>query len=126
MAPSEAELWSGAWWCAEAEHLSALDVYLRHTTGARLFRAVLHPVGEDTALRWLSSAAAALESRVAAEGHAEAQFHLGLIYSGTNKVGHDYHQGRGVTRDVDRAIALYAQAGEQGHARALLNLGVAF
>jgi hypothetical protein len=51
---------SGAWWRADAD-VSALDVYLRHTTGSRLFRRALSPLGEELSLHVLSSLAVALE-----------------------------------------------------------------
>ena len=45
-------------------------------------------------------------------GHAGSQLNLGLVYN----------QGRGVARDVDRAIELYTQAVEGGYAAAYNNL----
>ena len=59
------KLRSGAWWRPEPSQLSALDVYLRHTSGADLLRGALaSAVGEEAALsllRLLSSAAVLLE-----------------------------------------------------------------
>ena len=55
------KLRSGAWWRADSEELSALDVYLRHTTGSHVLRSMLAPFGEELALHALSSAALLLE-----------------------------------------------------------------
>ena len=53
--------------------------------------------------------------RLAAEqGHASAQFNLGVRYA----------TGRGVLKDDAEAVRWYRLAAEQGHARAEFNLGV--
>ena len=53
---------------------------------------------------------------IADQGHAEAQFNLGAIYS----------QGQGVPQDDAAATNWYRKAADQGHARAQYNLGVRY
>ena len=50
------------------------------------------------------------------QGHANGQFHLGLMYG----------YGRGVPQDYSEAFRWYRLAAEQGHAGAQHNLGVAY
>ncbi len=52
-------------------------------------------------------------SPLAEQGHAEAQYYLGLMH----------HKGQGVPRDSRVAIRWYTAAAEQGHANAQNNLG---
>ena len=56
--------------------------------------------------------AAELLSQAAAQGHAEAQFNLGLMY----------YKGVGVPQNLKKAAELYSQAVAQGHAGAQHNL----
>ncbi len=74
----------------------------------------------DAALRVYAAGdlqgASLLWQELADEGHAEAQFALGIMYD----------KGHGVTPDVERAVELYRQAAYQGHATASYNLGVAY
>ena len=51
---------------------------------------------------------------LAQQGHAKAQFGLGLMYS---------QGGRGVPQDDAKALRWYRRAAEQGHAGAKFNLG---
>jgi TPR repeat protein len=55
-----------------------------------------------------------LYSLAAAQGHADAQFNLGLMFS----------NGRGVAQDDAEAVRLYNLAAAQGHAGAQTNLGL--
>ena len=57
----------------------------------------------------------ALRAR-AAQGDAEAQFNIGVMYA----------EGRGVPRDDAEAVRWYRLAAEQGHAYAQFNLGVMY
>ena len=50
---------------------------------------------------------------LAEQGHAKAQYNLGLMF----------HNGQGVTKDVKEEVRLYRLAAEQGHAKAQYNLG---
>lgn len=52
----------------------------------------------------------------AEQGQAEAQYHMGVIYS----------TGLGAETDYDEALKWYRQAAEQGHARAQYNLGMMY
>ncbi len=55
--------------------------------------------------------------RMAAEqGHAPAQFNLGVMY----------RHGQGVSQDYQEALKWYRKAAEQGHAAAQNNLGVLY
>ena len=55
--------------------------------------------------------------RLAAEqGHAEAQYRLGVCYA----------NGKGVRKDTAEAAAWYRKAAEQGHAEAQYRLGVCY
>ena len=51
---------------------------------------------------------------LADQGHAEAQFNLGLMYS----------NGRGVPQDYAAAVSWYRKAADQGDAAAQFNLGL--
>jgi hypothetical protein len=53
---------------------------------------------------------------LAEQGHATAQFNLGVLYE----------RGRGVPQDYALAVQWYRQAAEQGHATAQFNLGVLY
>ncbi len=53
---------------------------------------------------------------LAQQGHAGAQFNLGVAYS----------KGQGVPQDDAEAVRWYRLAAEQGHAGAQFNLGVAY
>ena len=53
---------------------------------------------------------------LAEQGHAEAQFNLGLMYD----------NGQGVPQDYAEAVKWYRKAAEQGHAKAQHNLGVMY
>ena len=90
--------------------------------------------------------------KAAAEGHAGAQYHLGMMYRrgqgvrtdpakavvwyrGAAEQGHVgaqfwlgwmYRRGRGVERDYGEAARWYGKAAEQGHAMAQHNLGVLY
>ena len=54
--------------------------------------------------------------RAAEQGHAWAQFRLGLCYE----------NGRGITKDATQAVTWYRKAAEQGHAPAQSNLGYCY
>ena len=51
--------------------------------------------------------------RAADQGHAEAQYNLGVMYD----------DGQGVQQDYAEAVKWYRRAAEQGHAKAQFNLG---
>ncbi len=53
---------------------------------------------------------------LAEQGHAKAQYNLGLMYA----------NGRGVTQDYGEAVKWYRRAAEQGLATAQYNLGVMY
>jgi hypothetical protein len=53
---------------------------------------------------------------LAQQGHATAQFNLGVLYE----------RGRGVPQDYARAVQWYRQAAAQGHATAQFNLGILY
>ena len=70
-----------------------------------------------TAARSGNYATALREFRVLAEqGHASAQYNLGLMYD----------NGRGVTQDYKESVKWYTKSVEQGHAEAQYNLGVMY
>ncbi len=54
--------------------------------------------------------------RLAAQGDAEAQFYLGLMYA----------TGEGVPPDLKRAVAWWRKAADQGYAAAQYNLGAMY
>ena len=54
--------------------------------------------------------------KAADQGHAMAQFNLGLMY----------YYGRGVPQDYAEAMKWYRKAADQGHARAQFNLGIMY
>ena len=54
--------------------------------------------------------------KAAEQGHADAQFNLGIMYA----------NGEGVAKDPREAVAWYRKAAEQGHADAQNNLGAAY
>ena len=54
--------------------------------------------------------------KAAEEGHAKAQYNLGVMYA----------KGRGVSQDDNEAVSWYRRAAEQGDARAQNNLGVMY
>lgn len=60
--------------------------------------------------------AAELFKKIAEQGHAEAQFYLGLMCEG----------GQGVTKDEQQAVSWWAKAAEQGHVLAQNNLGLMY
>lgn len=64
--------------------------------------------------------------KAAKQGHAEAQFKLGLIYNKGRGVPKDYFQGKGVHKDYAQAVVWYSKAAEQGHAVAQNNLGAMY
>ncbi len=51
--------------------------------------------------------------KLAEQGHASAQYNLGVMYA----------NGRGVPKDEQQAVVWYRKAAEQGHASAQYNLG---
>ena len=53
-------------------------------------------------------------SKAAAQGHASAQFRLGIMYD----------TGKGIQQDYGQAVVWYQMAAEQGYAQAQYNLGV--
>ena len=53
---------------------------------------------------------------LAEQGHADAQFNLGVMYN----------TGDGVPQDYKTAVKWYTLAAEQGHADAQINLGVMY
>jgi len=53
---------------------------------------------------------------LAEQGHAEAQFHLGLMYAG----------GQGVPQDLGEAARWYQHSAEQGFGKAQYNLGLMY
>ena len=53
---------------------------------------------------------------LAEQGHAKAQYNLGLMYD----------NGEGVLKDDKEAVKWYRKAAEQGHAKAQYNLGVMY
>jgi len=55
-------------------------------------------------------------TKAAEQGHAEAQYHLALMYAA----------GEGVLQDYKEAFKWYRKAAEQGHAEAPYNLGVMY
>ena len=87
---------------------------------------------------------------LATNGHASAQFNLGVMYYNGKGVAQDYSQavmwyrkaaaqghasaqlnlgfmydnGKGVAQDYSQAVGWYRKAGTQGHSRSLNNLGV--
>ena len=66
------------------------------------------PKDHAEALKWF---------RMAAEqGHAKAQFNLGVMYA----------RGRGVPKDGAEAVKWYRMAAEQGDARGQYNLGIKY
>ena len=70
-----------------------------------------------TAARSGNYATALLEFRALAEqGHASAQYSLGLMYD----------NGRGVTQDYKKSVKWYRKSVEQGHEDAQYNLGVMY
>jgi TPR repeat protein len=70
-----------------------------------------------TAARTGNYATALREFRALAEqGHASAQYNLGLMYD----------NGRGVTQDYKESVKWYRKSVEQGHASAQYNLGVLY
>lgn len=54
--------------------------------------------------------------RAAEQGHADAQFNLGLLYA----------NGEGVEQDMHQAVELFKKAAEQGHVDAENNLGALY
>ena len=80
--------------------LNTGDIMSKYNSGS--------PEDDAEAVRWF---------RMAAEqGHAEAQFNLGLMYA----------EGRGVPEDHAAAVDWYRMAAKQGHAGAMTNLGVMY
>ena len=70
-----------------------------------------------TAARSGNYASALREFRVLAEqGHASAQYNLGLMYD----------NGRGVPQDYKESMKWYSKSVEQGHVEAQYNLGVMY
>jgi len=70
-----------------------------------------------TAVQSGNYATALREFRVLAEqGHAGAQYNLGLMYD----------NGRGVTQDYKESVKWYSKSIEQGHAEAQYNMGVMY
>lgn len=76
-------------------------------------------ISKDTSGKILSNdptAAAAWFHRSAAQGYADAQFNLGLMYA----------NGEGVAKDSAKAVELFRKAAEQGNVDAQNNLGVMY
>jgi TPR repeat protein len=76
-------------------------------------------VSKDASGKTLSNdpeKAAAWFHRSAAQGYADAQFNLGLLYA----------NGEGVPKDPAKAVELFQKAAEQGNADAQNNLGVMY
>ena len=55
-------------------------------------------------------------AKAAKQGHARAQFNLGVMYE----------NGHGVKQSYKKAMEWYAKAAKQGHAGAQFNLGVMY
>ena len=55
-------------------------------------------------------------AKAAAQGHAQAQFNLGIRYE----------CGRGVAQDAALAVEWFAKAAAQGHAQAQFNVGLCY
>ncbi len=70
---------------------------------------------DGLAAYWRGDYAAALRELrpLAEQGHADAQFNLGVMYS----------QGQGVSQDYAESVKWYRKAAEQEHASAQINLG---
>ncbi len=62
------------------------------------------------------AAAAQLWREAAEQGHAKAQYNLGVLYT----------QGLGIQQDYSATMQWYYKAAEQGHAKAQYNLGVLY
>ncbi len=60
--------------------------------------------------------AVAWSRKAADQGHAKAQFNLGVLYN----------NGQGVPQDFKEAVAWYRKAADQGNADAQFNLGVSY
>lgn len=78
-----------------------------------------HAISRDASGKILDydlEAAAAWFYRAAEQGHAAAQFNLGLMYA----------EGQGVPKDSTKAVELFTQAAEQGNVDAQNNLGVMY
>lgn len=76
-------------------------------------------ISKDLSGKTLSNdpaAAAAWFHRSAAQGYADAQFNLGLMYA----------NGEGVEKDSAKAVELFRKAAEQGNVDAQNNLGVMY
>lgn len=74
----------------------------------------------DSALQFLDKGnfaeAARLFRKAAEQGHAVAQYNLGIAYA----------EGDGVSRDTKQSVYWWQKAAEQGHATAQYNLGVGY
>lgn len=60
--------------------------------------------------------AASLFTKLAKQGHASAQYKLGVMYD----------EGRGVSKSYEQATSWYLKAAEQGHVSAQYNLGLSY
>lgn len=94
------EIWSTA--AADGEALSQYGLGKLYETGLEGF-----PPNMDLAIEWYEKAAE--------QGVPAALNNLGRLYA----------DGRGVARDTERAVLLWAQAAQLGHPHAQYNLGVA-
>ena len=82
----------------------------------RLLAAALLVLGLNQAV-WADDASDFRQTlQLAEQGHAKAQFVLGLMY----------HIGQGVRQDYAEALRWYRQAAEQGYATAQFNLGMMY
>jgi TPR repeat protein len=71
------------------------------------------------AVRWYRKAAE--------QGHANAQFNLGNMYSNLQfNLGNMYFDGRGVPQDYAEAVRWYQKAADQGVPEAQFNLGLMY
>lgn len=78
-----------------------------------------HAISRDESGKILDydlESAAAWFFRAAEQGHAAAQFNLGLMYA----------EGQGVSKDSTKAVELFTKAAEQGNVDAQNNLGVMY
>ena len=122
-----------------------------HTLPFLLDSTGVHCGRKDTGVDLPSPADRCLK-KAAAQGHADAQYNLGLYYAtgrGVKKdrrralhwyrksaeqgesdaqvfVGYCYHEGEGVRRDDEEAVRWYRKAARQGDNAAMSNLGLCY
>lgn len=99
------------------EDASAGDAEAQNGLGTLFYTG--HAISRDASGKILDydlESAAAWFYRAAEQGHAAAQFNLGLMYA----------EGQGVPKDSTKAVELFTQAAEQGNVDAQNNLGVMY